>query len=152
MRNTILITALAAVMGLGVLSGCTPEAREKYDSAGESAADATKKTGDAVATDAAKTGQAVEKSAEAAGQAVKNAADNTAKAVDNSATTGSVKSALLTAKGLKTNNLNVDTIGNKIVLRGSVPDEAQKKQAENIALGIAGKQFTVENQLTIAPQ
>jgi len=149
MRNHYLIAAFAAVIGLGVLSGCTPEAREKYDAAGDSAAAATQKTADAAATDAAKTGQAVEKGAEAAGEAVENAAENTAKLADNGQTTLAVKNALLTAKDLKTNNLNVDTKGSQVILRGSVPSEDQKKRAEDITKGLVGSTYTVVNQLTV---
>jgi osmotically-inducible protein OsmY len=152
MRNQFLIAAFAAILGVGVLSGCTPEAREKYDSAGEAAGEATKRTGDAVATDAAKTGQAVEKGAEAAGEAVKDAGQNAAKAVDNGQTTLAVKNALLTAKDLETKDLNVDTKDNKVILRGSVPTEEQKKRAEEVAKGLVGKDMTVDNQLAVVPK
>lgn len=156
----MLITALAALLGVGILSGCSQEAREKYDAAGEKASEATKQTGDAMATDAAKTGEAVKEGAEKTGQAVantaeagaqavKNTAENTAKAVDNGQTTLAVKNALLTAKDLKTANLNVDTKDKQVILRGSVPTEDQKKRAEEIAKGLVGAGFTVTNQLTV---
>jgi len=151
MNKRILISATAAIFGL-FLVGCTPEARDKYDAAGDNLAAGAAKTGDAMATDAAKTGQAVEKGAEAAGEAVKNTAENTAKLADNGQTTLAVKNAILTSKGLESSNLNVDTKDKQIILRGSVPTEDQKKQAETIAKGIAGKEYTVTNQLTIAPK
>lgn len=149
MQNRILISAFAAILGIGVMTGCTPEAREKYDAAGDSISQGAQKTGDAVATDAKKTGEAVEKGAEAAGKAVENAAENTAKLADNGQTTLVVKQAILGAKDLHSANLNVDTKDKQVILRGSVPTESEKKRAEEIARGVAGTEYTITNQLTI---
>lgn len=149
MQKRFLIATLVAIVGFGVMAGCTPEARDKYDAAGDSAAEATKKTGDAMATDAAKTGEAVQKEADAAGTAVKNAAENTAKVADNADTTMQVKNAILIAKDLHSSNLNVDTKDKKVILRGSVPTADEKARAEQIAKGVVTKDYTVVNQLTI---
>lgn len=137
MKKFTLIGLAAAVMSLGLV-GCTQEAREKYDAAGDASAEAAKKTGDAVATDAAATGEAV-----------KDGAQEVAKAGENSMMTGQVRSAISAAHDLKIKDLNVDTVGTKIILKGTVADERAKKQAGDIASGQAGKDFTVDNQLMI---
>ncbi|RYG34670.1 BON domain-containing protein [bacterium] len=141
--------ALAGLFGAALLGGCTPEARDKYDSAGDSVSNAAKKTGDAVSTDAKKTGEAIENTAEGAVEATKDAAKNAADAVDNSGITLKVKNAILTAENLEAKDLNVDTIGKKVVLRGSVTTAENKKRAEDIAKTQVGGEFTVENQLTV---
>lgn len=160
MQKQFLVAAFAAALSVGILSGCTPEAREKYDAAGDSAGKAAAQTGDAVATDAAKTGQAVKEGAEKTGEAVKegaeatgkaitNAAENTAKVADNGQTTLAVKNAILLSKDLHSSNLNVDTKDKAVILRGSVPTESEKKRAEEIAKGVVGNGYTVTNQLTV---
>ena len=136
MKNLIPM-ALAAVMTLA-LCGCTPQAREEYSQAGDKAGEAAIKTGDAMKTDAKVTGEVV-----------KDAAEESRKAVDNSVTTGAVRTAISAAHDLKIKDLNVDTVGNKIILKGIVPDQRSKDQAQAIAVGQAGKEFTVDNQLTI---
>ncbi len=133
MNSKILVSALATCMALGILGGCTPEARDKYDKAGDA-------TADAVATDAAKTGEA----AAEAGAKVEDAADS-------AGTTLKVKNALLTASDLKTSDLNVETMGETVTLKGSVPTSEQKMQAETIAKGQVGSNYKIDNQLTVGP-
>lgn len=160
MQKQFLVAAFAAILGVGVLSGCTQEARDKYDAAGDSASKAAAQTGDAVATDASKTGeavkegaektgQAIQNGAEATGKAISNAAENTAKMADNGQTTLAVKNAILLSKDLHSSNLNVDTKDKQVILRGSVPTASEKKRAEEIAKGVVGNGYTVTNQLTI---
>jgi len=150
MKIRLINFALASVLGAALLGGCTPEARDKYDSAGDSAAAAASKTGDAMATDAKKTGEAAAATAENAAEAAKDAADNAAKATDNAAMTGKVKNALISAADLEAAGINVDTVDKTIVLKGSVPSEKQKSQAATIAKGIAGTDYKVDNQLTVS--
>lgn len=148
MKNWITLS-LAAVLAVG-LAGCTQEARQKYDAAGEKLEQGVEKTGEAVATDAKETGEAVQQGVENAGEAIEDAAADTKQAADNSLMTGKVKNAILTANDLEAKDLNVDTVDKKIVLRGSVPTEEQKKRAEQIAKTQAGNDYTVDNQLTVS--
>jgi|GEM_PF-2253057 len=149
MHKKILISALASVMAIMGLAGCSQEAREKYDAAGDRIESGAKATADAAATDAAKTGDAIEKGAEQAGEAVEDAGQKVAGEVDESQTTLAVKNALLSAKDLETMDLNVDTQNKTVFLRGSVADESQKSRAESIAKGIVAKDYTVKNELTV---
>lgn len=136
----------AALIALGIVAGCTPQAREQYDQAGDTAAKATEQTGDAIQTDAAKSAQAAQQAGQAAVDATKNAAENAADA----SMTPKVKAALQAASGLETKNIDVDTANNTITLKGSVPTEAQKQQAQKAVEAMAGTQYKVNNQLTVS--
>jgi len=145
MKMTKLNVMFAVLATMAVVGGCSREAKEDLGTAGNAAGTAVQKTGEAVATDANKTGQAVkqgaENAAEAAGDVAQNAADATM--------TPKVKNALLSASGLETRDINVETSNKTVTLKGSVPDAKQKAQAEQIAKGVAGTEFKVVNQLTV---
>jgi osmotically-inducible protein OsmY len=76
--------------------------------------------------------------------------DNTA-AVRGAMETVDVKSAIIADKTIDSGAIDVDTYQDKkvVVLRGSVPTEAQKQKAEQIARDNA-KGYTVENRLVVA--
>ena len=73
--------------------------------------------------------------------------------VSEGAKTGDVKSALIADKNVDTSAINVDTISDTktVVLRGSVPTEAMKKRAEQIARR-ESPGYTVDNQLAVVPR
>lgn len=112
-----------------VIIGCSKEARDQYGDAGKDVGDAAQKTGDAVVKDT----------------------ENTKIAAENTLLTSKVTSALSSASGLVTKDINVDsdTKVGTITLNGSVPEEKQREQAETIAKGIAGTEFKVINNLKI---
>jgi predicted small secreted protein len=64
-----------------------------------------------------------------------------------------VKSAILADKTVDAGAIDVDTYGDKktVVLRGSVPTEAQKARAEEIARKNAPN-YRIENQLAVVPK
>lgn len=153
------------------LGGCTPQARAKYDQAGQQMGQAAQRTTDAMATDAKATGAVIkrevndaaaetkqatangkvraDRTGETAEQKTKQAAGQGGNVVANAMETGKVKGALMTAPDVKTSDLNVDTIGQKVVLRGAVPDAHQKNRATQIAQKAAGPGWQVVNQLQI---
>ncbi|RYG44403.1 BON domain-containing protein [bacterium] len=136
--------ALAALFGAALLGGCTQEAREKYDSAGDSASNAVKKTGDAVSTDVQKTGDAVEAGAKEVAQEAKDVV----KAPD---TTFKVRTALEQGN-LEIKDLNVDSNADTktVTLKGMAPNADSKKRAGDIAKPIAdGQGMKVDNQITV---
>ena len=63
-----------------------------------------------------------------------------------------VKTAIIADKTIDSGAIDVDTYQDEklVVLRGSVPTEAQKQRAEQIARDNA-KGYTVENRLVVAP-
>ena len=76
---------------------------------------------------------------------------NTA-AVRGAVETLDVKSAIIADKTVDSGAIDVDTFQDKkvVVLRGSVPTEAQKAKAEQIARSHATG-YTVQNQLAVVP-
>jgi osmotically-inducible protein OsmY len=82
---------------------------------------------------------------------VQDTKDN-AEAVRGAAETVDVKTAIIADKTIDSGAIDVDTYQDKevVVLRGSVPTEAQKAKAEQIARENA-KGYTVENRLVVAP-
>ncbi len=82
---------------------------------------------------------------------VQDTKDNTS-AVRGGIETVDVKTAIIADKSIDSGAIDVDTFQDKkvVVLRGSVPTEAQKQKAEQIARENA-KGYTVENRLVVAP-
>ena len=76
---------------------------------------------------------------------------NTA-AVRGAVETLDVKSAIIADKTVDSGAIDVDTFQDKkvVVLRGSVPTEAQKARAEQIARSHATG-YTIENRLAVVP-
>jgi osmotically-inducible protein OsmY len=83
---------------------------------------------------------------------VRDTKDNTS-AVRGGIETMDVKTAILADKTIDASAINVDTNQDKktVVLRGSVPTEAQKQKAGMIAKDNASS-YTIDNQLTIVPK
>ena|SRR5438132_13091060 len=66
------------------------------------------------------------------------------------ATTDKVKKALqATQMPMSWQTVEVETLGNVVHLKGTVPDEQQKVLAERIARQSAGVRFLVENELKV---
>jgi osmotically-inducible protein OsmY len=82
---------------------------------------------------------------------VQDTKDN-ASAVRGGLETVDVKTAIIADKTIDSGAIDVDTYQDKklVVLRGSVPTEAQKQKAEMIARDNA-KGYTIENRLVVAP-
>lgn len=133
--NAFLLSALAATF---IAAGCTQEARQEYDKAGDQAGQAAQSTGDAI-----------QKDAEVAGEAAENAAEKSAMAAAAAEMTVKVKSALLGAENLEVRDLNVDTVEKTVYLKGDVASAEAKSRAETIAKGITGKEYKVVNELGI---
>lgn len=170
MCRTLFVSVLAAISVAGIV-GCTPEARQDYDAAGDKIGQGVNKAGEAAQTDAQKTGQAAGEAVDEAGDAAKDAAiraaetaknageavkdtaqeagDKVADAADNAKTTLAVKNAILSADNLDASNLNVDTVDNVVHLTGSVKSASDKKRAETIAKTIVAKGVTVKNELKV---
>jgi osmotically-inducible protein OsmY len=75
-----------------------------------------------------------------------------ASAVRGGLETVDVKTAIIADKTIDSGAIDVDTYNDKkvVVLRGSVPTEAQKQRAEQIARENATG-YTIENRLVVAP-
>jgi osmotically-inducible protein OsmY len=66
----------------------------------------------------------------------------------NAALTGKVKSALAADVGLRTLNINVDSSGSVVTLKGQVDSADTKRRAEEVARKVEGV-TSVRNELTV---
>jgi hyperosmotically inducible protein len=66
----------------------------------------------------------------------------------NAALTGKVKSALAADVGLRTLNINVDSSGSVVTLKGQVDSAETKRRAEEVARKFEGV-TSVRNELTV---
>jgi hyperosmotically inducible periplasmic protein len=66
----------------------------------------------------------------------------------NAALTAKVKSALAADVGLRTLNINVDSAGNTVTLKGAVDSADTRRRAEEVARKVDGV-ATVRNELTV---
>ena len=84
---------------------------------------------------------------------LKHDAESNASAVRGAAETVDVKTAIIADKEIDSGAIDVDTYQDKkpVVLRGSVPTEAQKQKAEMIARDHA-KSYRLDNQLAVVPK
>lgn len=83
---------------------------------------------------------------------VQDTKDN-ASTVRGAVETVDVKTAIIADKTIDSGAIDVDTYQDKkvVVLRGSVPTEAQKQKAEKIARDNASS-YTIDNQLAVVPK
>ena len=83
---------------------------------------------------------------------VQDTKDNTT-AVKGGLETLDVKTAIIADKTIDSGAIDVDTYADKkvVVIRGSVPSEAQKAKAGEIARQNA-KGYTIDNQLAVVPK
>ena len=83
---------------------------------------------------------------------VRDTKDNTS-AVRGAVETVDVKTAIIADKTIDSGAIDVDTYQDKklVVLRGSVPTEAQKQKAGKIAQDNASS-YTIDNQLAVVPR
>jgi hyperosmotically inducible periplasmic protein len=68
---------------------------------------------------------------------------------DEALITGAVEARLVREYGEALTRIDVDTVGRTVYLRGSVPSEAVRDRAHNVALGVRPVRAVVK-ELTIA--
>jgi hyperosmotically inducible periplasmic protein len=134
MRKRIVALMLAvATLGGALVAGCAQDDRAEAGADMREGANQTAHTADNVADDAAR------------------GAGDVADATGDAAMTGTVKSALLADTEVGALDINVDTVGETVHLKGTVSTEAQKMRAENIARETAGGNYRIENHLVVQP-
>jgi len=133
--NTRLIsmTATAAVVASLALAGCN-----KADQ-------------NAAKNSAENTVAQVDQKARELGAETKTAAGKMGDKVEDAVITASVKTELAKDSDLSALNINVDTSGGNVALRGTAPSMAAKEHATSLAAGVKGV-GTVDNQLTVSPE
>ena len=132
------------------------EAGEKLKELGDKAVEGAKDLGDKAEDAADKAEDKTERGAEKAERGAEKAGDKAADAGDSvsaAAQTTMVKAALMADKAVDASRIDVDTDGatKTVMLKGTVPNAAQKTTAERIARAKVSKGYSVHNMLTVGP-
>jgi len=133
MPNRIKLVCLAAVLAVGVLSGCSPQSQHDANA------------------DADNAGASLKREAQSAEKSLSTSTAGARKELANDATSAKVKEALMSANGLDTGDLKVDTIDNVVTLHGMIPTKEQKKRADTISKGVLGPDYKLIDKLVITP-
>lgn len=155
-RNEIVVDANLAKRTAGKVIDATKKVGRKT---GEVTKSAAVKTGEVTKSAAVKTGEVTKDAAVKTGEKTKEIAGKSgAKTKEVSAATGEnitdawitskLKTKFIDEKALKDSDINVDTNGHVVTLKGTVASEAGKERAEAIANGTEGV-ASVVNELVV---
>jgi osmotically-inducible protein OsmY len=146
MKTKLLIATLgiAAIVG-----GCTQQGRDEYSQAAQTSGRAAEQIGKAAKTDADATGKSLDRMAKSADKHMSADTATARRKLNNVEVTAEVNSSLSAAKGLDASQIKVSTSNGVITLTGSVPSDTQREQADDVAKGIAGTKYQVEDQINV---
>jgi osmotically-inducible protein OsmY len=153
--GTLAVLALAfAPACRNTAEGVKEDSRENAEKAkegSEKAADETKEVAGKMSDQAAQAGEKIGEAAKDAGHAIKEGAKDVASEVDAKKQTLDVKTALMADKSVDASHIDVDTDASTktVTLKGSVPSQAQKVKADQIAHEKA-EGYRIVNQLTVS--
>jgi osmotically-inducible protein OsmY len=128
---------------LAALAGCTAQEKAEVRNDAQNA-------GARAEQGAQNAGTQIERGAKVAGAKARAAAGEVGQAVEGAALTARVKGRLLTEKGLEHSEINVDSMGSSVVLKGTVQSKAQAELAERVASKTEGVE-KVTNKLAVVP-
>jgi len=155
------LLGVLAVLALALAPACrntaegvkedSRENAEKAKEGSERAADEAKEAAGKMSDEASKAGEKIGEAAKDAGQAIKEGAKDVASEIDAKKQTVDVKTALMADKGVDASHIDVDTDAatKTVTLKGSVPSQAQKVKAGQIAHEKAAG-YKIVNQLTVS--
>jgi osmotically-inducible protein OsmY len=95
-------------------------------------------------------GKKIDQTVDKADKKMSDAADKVGMVIDDATITAKVKAAILAESGLKTLQINVDTVKGVVTLSGSVDSLLSSDKAKSLASGVTGVKV-VENRLAITP-
>lgn len=85
------------------------------------------------------------------GQDLSKTADSVANKSRDVAITAELKAELARDERLRATDINVDTVGGQVILRGFAPDTASRERAAQLAKAVQGV-VGVDNQLSVQPR
>ena len=130
------------------LDSAISQTQQAAENVGSKIEDGAVKAGDATANALDKAGEKVSNAADAAGHKIEEGATKAGAALDDAGITAAVKTDLIKAPEISALQINVDTQGGAVTLSGTVPTEAIKTQAGDIAKAAKGV-TSVNNNLTV---
>jgi hyperosmotically inducible periplasmic protein len=155
-RAVFVAACVAGSLAAVALAGCDKPADNSNRSAGQvldGAIAQTSKKADEIKDSAAKGLEKIEDKAKDIAQDVKqgsqSAADSAGTAVSDAVISTEVNSGLSKDAKLSALRINVDTVGGRVALTGTAPDEASRARATQLALMVKGV-VSVDNRLVLA--
>ena len=130
------------------LDSAISQTEQAAQNAGNKIEDGAAKAGEATSNALDKAGEKIAGAADAAGQKVEAGAATVGAALDDAGITAGVKTELIKAPEISALQIDVDTKGGVVTLNGTVPSEAVKTQAGDIAKAAKGV-TSVTNNLTV---
>lgn len=130
------------------LDSAISQTEKAAENAGNKIEEGATKAGDATADALAKAGEATGAAVEQAGNKLEEGAAKAGAALDDAGITAAVKTDLIKAPEISALQIDVDTKDGVVTLSGSVPSEAVKTQAGDIAKAAKGV-TAVNNNLTV---
>lgn len=160
-RSTQIVAITALAFGLAAcgkkdesqttgqkLDSAISQTEKAAENAGNKIEAGTTKAGDAAADALAKAGAAAGAAVEKAGDKMEEGAAKAGAALDDAGITAAVKTDLIKAPEISALQINVDTKNGAVTLSGTVPTDAIKTQAGDIAKASKGV-TSVNNNLTV---
>ena len=130
------------------LDSAIEQTQKAADSAGQKIENSAERAGAATSQALDKAGEQIQSGAEKAADATTNALEKAGAALDDAGITAAVKTELIKAPEISALQINVDTKDGAVTLSGTVPSEAVKNQAGDIAKAAKGV-TSVTNNLTV---
>ena len=127
------------------LDSAISQTEQAAQNAGNKIEDGAAKAGDATANALDKAGEKIAGAADAAGAKVEEGAAKAGAALDDAGITAQIKTDLIKAPEISALKIDVDTKGGAVTLSGSVPSEALKTQAGDIAKAVKGVSSVANN-------
>ena len=130
------------------LDSAISQTQQAAENVGSKIEDGAVKAGDATANALDKAGEKVSNAADAAGNKIEEGAAKAGAALDDAGITAQIKTDLIKAPEISALQINVDTKAGAVTLSGTVPTDAIKTQAGDIAKAAKGV-TSVNNNLTV---
>jgi osmotically-inducible protein OsmY len=129
------LTCLSALAIAWVLGGCSPQAQERYERAGQETREAVRTDLETMREETRRRGEPAKRDLE------RSTAEATLRA--------RIQAALVAAQDVRSREIIVEVSGRTIVLSGSVESDSQRERAERIAADVVGPGYEVVSQLGV---
>ncbi|MEQ6436995.1 BON domain-containing protein [Comamonas sp. w2-DMI] len=130
------------------LDSAISQTKEAADSAGKKLEEGASQAGNATTNALDKAGDKISSAADSAGAKIEEGAAKAGQALDDAGITAAIKAELIKAPEVSALKVDVDTKGGVVTLSGTVPSEAVKNRAGDIAKGVKGV-ASVNNNLAV---
>ena len=142
--NRVMMAAIATALAMGVAACQKNESQPAPDRSGQN----MQQPGDNVGGRIERSAESAEKRIEGVADAAEKRVEQAGKSLDDAAVTAKVKSALIAEPNLKSNTIDVDTVGGVVILKGTADSQEIRRKAEQVATAVEGVR-SVRNELVV---